>query len=383
MSRGTKIGVAVAAAALCVAVLAVIVVRSKLRLYNMPSSAMRPTIEAGDRFVVDKWAYARRGPERWDVIVFRYPVDPSRDYIKRVVGLPGEQVHIRGGDLFINGSMARKPWHVQEALWRPLSGSGKAEAWRADDPKAWRIAQGLFEVDCSSKQDPEFLSLRQEIHAYDPGLLRSAGVPVPPPTTCDVMVEFLVEPRAEGGAVLVAFVTELTMGITRPVDRWLVQLPLTEGREAPEVYRSGSPAAHGQACNFAVGTAVPVQACHVDQTLVVRVAGREVVRHEYQLPDVPGHPGLPSRTVQITLGCKGGHVVFRRPSVSVDLYFTDYPYKYAIYEPFTLGEDEYFTVGDNNINSNDSRSWGAVSRDAIVGKATRIVSPSGREGPIR
>jgi len=310
-------------------------------------------------------------------------VDPSRDYIKRVVGLPGERVRIRGGDLYINGSIARKPWDVQEALWRHSVGSDKVQAWRAADPQAWRLADGLFEVDCRDAQDPQYLRLDREVDAYDAAELRRMQIPLPPPPTCDAMVEFLLEPRAQGGAVLVALDTTLTVGIVEPIDQWLVLLPLSAEDAQPELFRSGELAAQGEPCGFAVGRASRIQVCHVDRSIIVRVDGQEVLRREYELPAKLGALRELERRVGVALGCKGGHVVFRQPGISVDLHLTRFPDTHAIYEPFALGEDEYFTLGDHNINSNDSRAWGAVSRDAIVGKATRIVWPSGRERPIR
>src|SRR6202158_4595876 len=72
--------------------------------FKIPSSSMRPTLEVGDFILVNKFAYGIRltiiakkivstgDPQRGDVIVFRYPNDPSLDYIKRVVGVPGEEV---------------------------------------------------------------------------------------------------------------------------------------------------------------------------------------------------------------------------------------------------------------------------------------------------
>ena len=76
---------------------------------------MRPTLEVGDFILVNKFAYGVRlpilehkvletgNPQRGDVVVFRYPVNPSQDFIKRVVGLPGDVVEYREKKLSVNG----------------------------------------------------------------------------------------------------------------------------------------------------------------------------------------------------------------------------------------------------------------------------------------
>jgi signal peptidase I len=68
--------------------------------FKIPSKAMYPTLIVGDQIMVDK---LRRTPSRGDVIVFKYPLDPSTDYVKRVVGLPGDVVEITSGRLAVNG----------------------------------------------------------------------------------------------------------------------------------------------------------------------------------------------------------------------------------------------------------------------------------------
>ncbi len=87
--------------------------------FRIPSESMLPTLEVGDFILVSKYSYDVRlpvtqsrifetnSPERGDVAVFRYPVDPTINYIKRIVGLPGDQVAYYDQQLFINGEPVR------------------------------------------------------------------------------------------------------------------------------------------------------------------------------------------------------------------------------------------------------------------------------------
>ena len=97
-------------------ILIVLLLRSFLvEPFRIPSGSMMPTLLVGDFILVNKFAYGIRlpvlnkkvveigTPERGDVVVFRYPQDPTVDYIKRVVGLPGDRVEYRGKVLSVNG----------------------------------------------------------------------------------------------------------------------------------------------------------------------------------------------------------------------------------------------------------------------------------------
>ncbi|MHC4679846.1 MAG: signal peptidase I, partial [Planctomycetota bacterium] len=74
----------------------------------------------GDRILVLKCIYQFFEPKRWDVIVFKNPPEPTVNYIKRLIGLPGERIQIIDGDIYINGEIARKPPKVQKELWMPV-----------------------------------------------------------------------------------------------------------------------------------------------------------------------------------------------------------------------------------------------------------------------
>jgi len=103
-------------------ILIVLLIRSFLfEPFRIPSDSMMPTLLDGDFIFVNKYAYGLRlpvanvkfvsigEPRRGDVIVFRLPSDPATNYIKRLVGLPGDHVQVRGRQLFVNG----QPMSVQ------------------------------------------------------------------------------------------------------------------------------------------------------------------------------------------------------------------------------------------------------------------------------
>jgi signal peptidase I len=108
------------------ALLAVLVIRSVVaEPFRIPSGSMVPTLEIGDYIIVNKFAYGVRfpftthklvpvgQPERDDIIVFKYPVDPDVDFIKRVVAVSGDEVMVRRNTLYVNGERVQKE-HVED-----------------------------------------------------------------------------------------------------------------------------------------------------------------------------------------------------------------------------------------------------------------------------
>ena len=71
---------------------------------RIPSGSMEQTIMTGDRVFGNRLAYKTKDPERFDIVIFEYPDDPSQLFVKRVIGLPGETVNIVDGKVYINDS---------------------------------------------------------------------------------------------------------------------------------------------------------------------------------------------------------------------------------------------------------------------------------------
>ncbi len=73
-------------------------------------SSMSPGIQDGDRILVEPWSYEVGDVRRGDVVVLRYPLDPRIDYIKRVIGLPGDRITLADGHVWVNGELLREPY---------------------------------------------------------------------------------------------------------------------------------------------------------------------------------------------------------------------------------------------------------------------------------
>ncbi len=106
-------------------VLALFVRAFIIQAFKIPTGSMRPTLLEGDIILVNKFIYGARvpftklrlpkvrEPKRGDVIVFIYPDNPKKDYIKRLIGLPGDIVEIKNGSIYINGNLLVEPLFSQ------------------------------------------------------------------------------------------------------------------------------------------------------------------------------------------------------------------------------------------------------------------------------
>ena len=157
---------------------------------------------SGDRIIVGKFSYDLGEPHRWDVIVFKFPGNAVQNYIKRLIGLPGEHVRIAGGNIYVRGvnepeealRIARKPPHKLNALlqlvddtdyipqqltavdwpqrWREWTAGGSRDpAWKAEDGGRAYVASGQHDHDAwlryrhliPSHSDWELIELSQQL----------------------------------------------------------------------------------------------------------------------------------------------------------------------------------------------------------------------------
>ncbi len=116
-----------------VAVILALFIRTfAIQAFKIPTGSMEPNLLIGDHLLVNKLVYSpsfgplenalmgKRPIERGHVVVFKFPEDPTRDFIKRVIGLPGETVEVRNKTVFINGKPLQEPYaHFIDQPLRP------------------------------------------------------------------------------------------------------------------------------------------------------------------------------------------------------------------------------------------------------------------------
>jgi signal peptidase I len=121
--------------ALAIAVVLALFVRTWVfQAFKIPTGSMEPNLLIGDHLIINKMIFApgvtllerallpRRDIQRGDIAVFKYPEDPSRDFIKRIIGLPGDQLELRRKKLYINGTLLDEPYAHFIAPLSPDSG---------------------------------------------------------------------------------------------------------------------------------------------------------------------------------------------------------------------------------------------------------------------
>lgn len=125
--------------------------------FAVPSPSMEKNVLTGDRLLVNKFLFAGGGgplrpllPERavrrGDLVVFRFPKDPRRDFLKRVVGLPGETIAIRDKRVTIDGRVLDEPYafHADDAIWPDDPAIADAHRWRDQLPPQRVPPNGYF-----------------------------------------------------------------------------------------------------------------------------------------------------------------------------------------------------------------------------------------------
>lgn len=319
-------------------VFALVIRHFAVEAYKIPTQSMAPTLLGddarrgpGDRVLVKKWDAAIGGPDRWEIWVFRPPLDRTINYVKRVAGLGGETVEIEDGDLYVDGTIARKPPRTREEMWYPVwpradGGREPASPWSGEGFR--KEGEDGFAVAGATERR----LLRWERTVYDGATPGTGSSPVG-----DLRLRFEVA-GAEPGTVLVVRIT----GRGGPCE---ARIPVEGGTVEATV--NGAPAAPtpGGGGTAARGPVTSVEVFHADLQFGVRLDGGAALAAETAALPPGGRPSF-----SVSFGVEKGGATFRGVRLDRDVHYTGS-------HRFTVPEGHFFFLGDNSASSQDSRMW--------------------------
>lgn len=394
--------------------------------------------KAGDRIIVHGWNFDLGGifgPRRWDVVVFKNPNNPAENFIKRLIGLPGETIEIIDGDIFVTDAqatrVAHKTHHAQSSLWLaffnqdyPPRDRGRYDPrWVALTPDSgW---SGLdtpvfrFEGRGVQRSEIQFVNVPglearlgaaeiTDLYGYNCGL--SLGRRLPPWLVTDTRVSGEVSfQEGEGFAEL---------SVSKHSDRFFARLH-RDGRLVLERGDLADARPRTRWAETRIGrTAVPLRLAigHADYRVVVEVNGRPVLvsdRDQYPvtIDEARQYARRPMRST-IRIAASGGALTIAHVLIDRDVYYISSidgpdgrPLNGGEGRPIRLNHREYFVLGDNSPQSKDSRYWtaaelgphlrgalecgeynlGTVPADQMIGRAFLVYWPGflplGQWGP--
>jgi signal peptidase I len=373
-----------------------------VQAYNIPTKSMEPTLHGEeddpDYILVDKTAFLRRDPHRWDIVVFYPPLDaerrrPGEDrsaFVKRCVALGGETVDILGGDLYIDTKLARRPPEIEDAMMVPLYDLGidlKDAARRArlspvsgmifgcswDEGKTgnWSLQGGRLAADPGTGGEARLAYLRPLGNTYtEPNGLREDSDSRVSTRAGDLEVRFL----AEGGSPETVVGADLTEGTGDAEERHRLRVG-----PAGITITSGGRTWTNSLARFGPGRPMEVRFRNVDCRLTAWVDGEVVLRVELTPRTFP--PLKDPAPGGVELVAEGGPASFGGVRILRDVVYLRLGSDSSW--PRRVPEESYFMLGDNTGNSLDSRVWGSVEAKDLIGLPFAVVYPPTRAKLLR
>jgi signal peptidase I len=345
-----------------------------------------PQTLAGDRVLIDRTAFQVRRPRRWEVVAFdrnnsaKGTGDGQQLTVKRVVGLPGEQIQIIDGDVYADGMIQRKTLRQQRAmriLVHDDDYAGAAQRWQpAGAGSNWnRQSAGIAHAESNSDDigwlvynhantaNAETPATVTDYNFYNRGRLQRSETIHP---TADLAMSFSIEEIHGRGL--------FWLRASDGRDEFIVEIQ--PGAEKYTVKRNRVALANASGALRGSLRGQTVEVSLFDRQFLFAVAGRT-------LATVPMDAAVPAKTADqpLAIGVQGLGMVVAHLRVFRDVYYTSAPLgaPRGRTSPGVLGTDEYFVLGDNSPVSEDSRTWAEgrfVSHRSLVGKPFVVIYPA-------
>ncbi len=308
------------------------------------------TPAAGQRLFVDRAAFGWRAPRRWEPVALRSPENGTL-CVKRIAGLPGENVELRAGDLVIDGQRPRKPLTVQLAMAVTVADEGDLARWRSLREGAWKLAGDRWQHRAGPAERIDWLEYRHQEPTTPEGdgdgespILDGSPVNQSESRRLNEVSDFVLRCTLHGAAQDRCFITIHTRG-----DEFRVLLPVGGG--GARLSHNGNRVTGGRVAS-GQHAALAVEIVVADGRFTLRAAGKSILEHAFEpLPHVEGAP------LKLAIGADEAALAVSGLKILRDAHFTPGPQGQTRYR---LRANEYFVLGDNSANSVDSRAWVAV-----------------------
>lgn len=332
-------------------------------------------VVSGDKVVVNKAAFLVREPSRWEIVVFRLL---GTFFVKRLLGLPGEEICIQGGDVYVDGKLARKTLAEVRTLRLPVfehdfapSNDGWRERWAGSD-HAWDVPGAILVDGLRTVQTLTYLHYCRESGKCEPirdEYAYNVGTRADAACVHDFSIDMEVRVTGKAG-VLALRLTDghdwvealLPVGSTRPAEA--LSAPIDGAESVRKIAASREPR------RLTADRPYRVELAFVDRRMTLAVDGEP-----WLCADLPAALGRTEVVRPFQVRAEGIQAELRHFRLFRDVHYTQHGNNAVGGKSVRLSANQYFMLGDNSPYSEDSRFWpddGRIDRSALVGSVLYV-----------